>query len=64
MSHKDSQLEAEIQAAFHKHSQHAPKAKKKEKTRLEKITYVMAWFMILIMVGSVVYGAISALGWF
>ena len=62
MANQNDQLESEIQAAFKKHHQNKPTVKKKERTALEKTTLVMAWVMVIIMVGSIIYSAVSALG--
>lgn len=58
----NAKLQAEIDAKLNQHHNRLPKAEKKSRTRLEKITLVMAWVMIILMVGSVVYASISALG--
>ncbi|GMA70440.1 hypothetical protein GCM10025879_16860 [Leuconostoc litchii] len=54
-------LQAEIEAKLNQHK--IPKVDKKPRTRLEKMTLVMSWFMVILMAGSVIYAAISALGW-
>ena len=36
---------------------------RKSRTRIEKMTLVMAWLMIILMIGGVFYASINALGW-
>ncbi|AFS40709.1 MAG: DUF4044 domain-containing protein [Leuconostoc gelidum] len=54
-------LQAEIDAKLNQHR--VPKAVQKPRTRIEKMTLIMSWVMVVLMVGSVFYAAISALGW-
>ncbi|CAH1854304.1 DUF4044 domain-containing protein [Convivina intestini] len=39
-----------------------PKVQKKEKTKLHRLTLFMSFLMVFIMVGGVIYAAVSALG--
>ncbi|MBZ6002536.1 DUF4044 domain-containing protein [Leuconostoc gelidum subsp. aenigmaticum] len=57
----NTKLQAEIDAKLNQHR--VPKAVQKSRTRIEKMTLIMSWVMVLLMVGSVFYAAISALGW-
>ncbi|MEX0380398.1 DUF4044 domain-containing protein [Leuconostoc sp. MS02] len=57
----NAKLQAEIDAKLNQHR--IPKAVQKPRTRIEKMTLVMSWVMVVLMVGSVFYAAISALGW-
>ena len=57
----NTKLQAEIDAKLAQHRM--PKSKKKPRTRIEKMTLVMSWVMVVLMVGSVFYAAVSALGW-
>lgn len=57
----NTKLQTEIESKLNQHK--VPKIDKKPRTRLEKMTLVMSWFMVILMAGSVIYAAISALGW-
>lgn len=57
----NAKLQAEIDAQLNQYR--VPKIEKKSRTRIEKMILVMSWLMVILMVGSVVYAAVSALGW-
>lgn len=57
----NAKLQAEIDTQLNQHR--VPKIEKKSRTRIEKMILVMSWLMVILMVGSVVYAAVSALGW-
>lgn len=57
----NAKLQAEIDAKLDQHR--VPKIERKSRTRIEKMTLVMSWVMVILMVGSVFYAAINALGW-
>ncbi|MDF7626965.1 DUF4044 domain-containing protein [Leuconostocaceae bacterium ESL0723] len=40
-----------------------PPVEKKSKSGIQKLTLVMTFLMVLILVGSLVYAAVSGLGW-
>ncbi|MCT8389505.1 DUF4044 domain-containing protein [Leuconostoc holzapfelii] len=57
----NAKLQAEIDAKLDQHR--VPKIERKSRTRIEKMTLVMSWVMVILMVGSVFYAAVNALGW-
>ena len=57
----NAKLQAEIDAKRNQHRM--PKIERKSRTRIEKMTLVMAWLMIILMIGGVFYASINALGW-
>ena len=57
----NAKLQAEIDAKLNRHRM--PKIERKSRTRIEKMTLVMAWLMIILMIGGVFYASINALGW-
>ena len=57
----NAKLQAEIDAKLNQHRM--PKIERKSRTRIEKMTLVMAWLMIILMIGGVFYDSINALGW-
>lgn len=58
----NAKLQAEIDAKLNQHR--VPKSKPKSRTRIEKMTLIMSWVMIILLVGGVFYAAISSLGLF
>lgn len=56
----NAKLQAEIDAKLDQHR--VPKIERKSRTRIEKMTLVMSWVMVILMVGSVFYAAVNALG--
>ncbi len=58
----NAKLQAEIDAKLNQHRM--PKYEQKARTRIEKMTLVMSWFMVVLMVGGIFYAAANALGWF
>ncbi|MDD9138402.1 MULTISPECIES: DUF4044 domain-containing protein [Fructobacillus] len=55
----DKALEEEVNRQLEKRP--LPKVEKKKKTRYQKWTLFMSIFMVIVMAGSVIYAAISAI---
>lgn len=57
----NTKLQAEIDAKLNQRK--VQKIEPKRRTRIEKMTLIMSWFMVILMVGGMFYAAVNALGW-
>lgn len=64
MSNNTNQkLDKEIEEGLRRVRPVKPKKEaKKERTKMEKVTMVTTWTMVIVLLGSTIYAAISALG--
>ncbi|WP_367300971.1 DUF4044 domain-containing protein [Leuconostoc carnosum] len=57
----NTKLQVEIDAKLNQRK--VQKIEPKRRTRIEKMTLIMSWFMVILMVGGMFYAAVNALGW-
>ena len=57
------QLNKEIEAAYAKQKAMLPKKEPKKKyTRIEHLSHIMAWLMMILMLGSLIFTALLSSG--